>query len=133
MSDEQLDLFGGPRPPQEPRRSAPYQGHSSTSRRAAEAAERTMGACQRRVLIELAKADQSGLTDIELQERTGLGESTERPRRVELVRAGLVADSGETRIPKGRSRPCTVWVIADWDEAHRFIRGSFRAEKERRS
>lgn len=49
-----------------------------------------------------------GLTDEELQLTTGMNPSTERPRRVELVDAGVLCDSGNRR--KTRSgRAAVVW------------------------
>jgi hypothetical protein len=52
-----------------------------------------------------------GATDEEIQDILGMNPSTQRPRRVELVDAGLIRDSGATR--KTRSgRPAVVWVAA---------------------
>lgn len=50
-----------------------------------------------------------GLTDEELQHGIGLEGSTQRPRRVELLRAGLIKDSGRTRATAS-GRQATVWV-----------------------
>lgn len=81
---------------------------SRTSRAAAVAAEPSAGSQRARVLDAL-RAHPAGLTDHELQERLGLNPSTQRPRRIELVRAGLVVDSGEEReTPSGRR--AVVWV-----------------------
>jgi hypothetical protein len=113
---KQLGLFDAPvrasESPPEPRRSLPYQRYSETSRAAAESASRIAETGRRIVLTAIRRAGIQGLTDPEIQWRTGLSESTERPRRVELVRDGVVVDSGRARIPRGRNRACTVWVLA---------------------
>ncbi len=88
----------------------PFQKHSDTSREAARLATPNAGTYRRMVLEALRDATE-GLTDLELQERTGLEGSTERPRRIELVTAGVVRDSGTKRkTPSGRA--ATVWEIA---------------------
>jgi len=51
-----------------------------------------------------------GLTDEEGIDRTGLSPSTYRPRRVELWRANLAADSGRTRRVRSGKR-AVVWVM----------------------
>lgn len=50
-----------------------------------------------------------GATDEEAQDALGMGPSTQRPRRVELVGLGLVYDGGGTR-PTRSGRKATVWV-----------------------
>lgn len=50
-----------------------------------------------------------GATDEELQDLLQMNPNTERPRRVELVRMGLVRDSGLTRTTRS-GRKATVWV-----------------------
>jgi hypothetical protein len=52
-----------------------------------------------------------GLTDEEMQAKTGMNPSTQRPRRCELVEMGKVRDSGSTRRTKS-GRKAVVWVIA---------------------
>jgi hypothetical protein len=52
-----------------------------------------------------------GATDEEIQFVVGMNPSTQRPRRIELVRMGLVRDSGTTRLTRA-GRKATVWVIA---------------------
>jgi hypothetical protein len=52
-----------------------------------------------------------GLTDLELQEALKLDPSTERPRRGELVDAGLVQEARITRVHNGRK--WTVWRITE--------------------
>lgn len=71
------------------------------------------GSARVRVLEALLahRAGGGGLTDLELQETLKLDPSTERPRRGELVDAGLVQEARITRVHKGRK--WTVWRITE--------------------
>lgn len=85
----------------------PHQRHSETSRSAAEAA--AGGArSQRKAVFDLLKANEQGLTDEEIQRMLAMNPSTERPRRIELLYAGLVMDSGEVRRTLS-GRKAVVW------------------------
>jgi hypothetical protein len=89
---------------------APAQSHSETSRAAAESFDgNTLNALQRRVL-DLLRSTPGGLTDEEISNRLGMNPSTERPRRVELARRGLVVKAGTRKTASGRS--ADVWVVA---------------------
>jgi transcription initiation factor IIE alpha subunit len=85
----------------------PFQKHSETSR---QAARDVLAKPMREIVLEaLIHRGNRGATDDELQTALGMDPSTERPRRVELERAGLVIDSGERR--KTRSgREAVVWM-----------------------
>lgn len=97
------------------------QEHSETSKEAARSISReTRGELKMRVLSAIKKQGAvitngepwgtvGGLTDEEGIEVTGIPASTYRPRRVELVEAGWVRDSGTTRKTKSNRR-ATVWV-----------------------
>lgn len=88
---------------------APAQRHSPTSVAAAEQVKPIAETQRRLVLSILQMAGERGLTDDEIQAATGMNPSGARPRRIELVRAGLVRDSGRTR--KTRSgREAVVWT-----------------------
>lgn len=108
----QIDLF-------DPNRFEPkYVRGSETSMEAAIAAEPNAGTQRRRVLDVLrlstfpaVPAVISGLTDHEMQAILEMNPSTQRPRRVELVSAGLVKDSGNTRLTPSGKR-AVVWVAA---------------------
>lgn len=50
-----------------------------------------------KVFAAIQASAEEGLTDEEICYRLGMNPSTQRPRRIELERAGLVADSGLTR------------------------------------
>ena len=91
--------------------SAPFQPASETSREAAKAIEGS-GASLRAQLLAFLRLEASqgwdGWTDEELQRVLPMNPSTERPRRIELVRLGLVEDSGEKR-RTASGRLATVW------------------------
>lgn len=90
----------------------PYQRHSETSRAAAASQAGSRANIGRETVLEFLRGrGEQGATDDEIQGWTGLSESTERPRRVELVRAGLVVDAGEKR-KTSRGRLATVWRAA---------------------
>ena len=63
------------------------------------------------VLEEIRAWKDYGATDQELQDALNMDPSTERPRRVDLVKRGLVKDSGSTRLTRS-GRKATVWVAA---------------------
>lgn len=87
----------------------PAQMHSGPSLEASDAIRPKAGRLRERVLAHLRA--HGGATDDEIQAALDMPPSTQRPRRVELVRAGLVRDSGEKR--KTRSgRRAAVWVAA---------------------
>jgi transcription initiation factor IIE alpha subunit len=63
---------------------------------------------QRRVL-ELLQATPEGLTDEEMQTRLEMNPSTQRPRRIELARRGMVVEAGTRRTSSGRM--AVVWRV----------------------
>lgn len=82
---------------------APYVAGSITSQAAATWADasglvRTARAEVLRLLMDLGGA----YTDEQIAEALGMSPNTERPRRVELVRLGLVAPDGEALTRSGR-------------------------------
>jgi hypothetical protein len=96
-----LPLFA-PRPPS-------ARG-SVTSAAAADSLDgETLNAMQRRVL-QLLQATPGGLTDEEMQRRLDMNPSTQRPRRIELARRGLVVEAGTRRAASGRW--AVVWRAA---------------------
>ena len=88
---------------------APYQKHSDTSHRAAQEIESSLGALRTKVLQAIRSADSFGATDEELQAQLHMNPSTERPRRIELVKLGLVRDSQQRRLTRSRRR-AVIWV-----------------------
>ena len=86
---------------------APAVQSSRTSMQAADSlGPATLNALQRKVL-ELLAATPEGLTDEEMQKRLGMNPSTQRPRRIELARRGLVVEGGTRRTASGRM--AVVW------------------------
>lgn len=69
------------------------------------------GTQRRRVYDFIRRQAEHGATDEEIQEALRMGGNTERPRRVELVRDGLVVDSERRRTHGGR--PAIVWVAVE--------------------
>jgi predicted ArsR family transcriptional regulator len=89
---------------------APAVRGSQTSNDAADSLDApTLNAMQRRVL-ELLQATPEGLTDEEMQTRLGMNPSTQRPRRIELERRGLVVEAGTRKTASGRN--ASVWRVA---------------------
>jgi hypothetical protein len=92
----------------------PYQRHSDTSHAAAVSAQWNADTQRAKVYRSLSRAGFFGRTDHELQSILAMNPSTERPRRVELVKKGLVKDSGRRRLtPSGRK--AVVWVATKED------------------
>lgn len=93
---------------------APFQRHSDTSKAAAVDIAPDAGTLRGKV-YELIKAwtpRTGGLTDSEVQSMLEMNPSTQRPRRIELVQMGLVADSGQRRVLKSK-RTAVVWKAVD--------------------
>ena len=89
---------------------APSARGSVTSAMAADSlAPATLNAMQRRVL-ELLRDNPHGLTDEEQQAALEMNPSTQRPRRIELARRGLVVEAGTRKTASGRM--ATVWRVA---------------------
>jgi hypothetical protein len=85
---------------------APAQRKSATS--VAAAREITpAGNRLRAAVLEFLRGRPAGATDEEIQTGLGMNPSTQRPRRVELVDAGLVVAAGTRRTASGRK--ATVW------------------------
>lgn len=87
----------------------PPSVHGETSEAAAEAIKPHRVAQWRKIHDRLVLAGWDGLTDQEIQHATNLDPSTERPRRGELVDAGLIYDSGRKRRTLS-GRRAIVWV-----------------------
>ena len=89
----------------------PFQHHSETSRLAAESVCSIAKTLRERVFREIAARGPTGATDDEVQVTLAMNPSTQRPRRIELVAARRVQDSGVKR--KTRSgRLAVVWRAA---------------------
>jgi predicted ArsR family transcriptional regulator len=84
----------------------PYQAHSATSKEAAKSMAGKASTIRSKV-HELLKSE--SLTDEEIAIRLNLSGSTARPRRIELVQAGLVVQTGTRKTASGRS--AAVWSV----------------------
>jgi hypothetical protein len=81
-----------------------------TTRAAAAAVLPRSGTQRRKVydaILDAAERGYGGATDLELTRATGLGGNSVRPRRLELVEAGLVVDTGHRRTADGTAH--IVW------------------------
>lgn len=99
---------------------APYQPHSITSRDAARLIKPVAGTWRAKVLDYIRNNRDYGATDEEIQIGLALKTNSELPRRVELMDAGLIKDSGRTRINVSK-RDAVVWVATTEEEAKNFI------------
>jgi hypothetical protein len=90
------------------------QRQSKTSVAAALAAEPNKGTDGAKVLAMLRGVGSHGATDEQMQRSLRMNANTQRPRRVELVEAGLVLDSQRVR-KTTFGRMAVVWVAAEWE------------------
>lgn len=96
----------------------PAQRHSITSLEAAKLIKRQTNNLRAVVLKRILQCGQQGATDEELQMALNMNASTQRPRRIELVQAGLVIKSTFKR-PTASGRLAAVWqadplLLADY-------------------
>lgn len=89
-------------------------GARPTSVAAARAALPRSGTQRARILeavLDAHRRGAGGACDVELSRHLALGLNSVRPRRLELLEAGLVVDTGHTRQHDGRAH--TVWGPSD--------------------
>ena len=99
--------------------SAPYQRHSATSKAAAKAIEPVAGTQRGRMLAQIKEFGFFGMTDQDFSRICFLPGDSVRPRRGELLKAGLIVNSGRTRkTPKGRD--AVVWVAVEHQTKENF-------------
>jgi hypothetical protein len=89
--------------------SLPYVKGSGTSRAAAGSMRETARTQRAEVRAFLLGLWPKGATDQEIQDGLGMGGSSERPRRIELEKDGLVLRTNETR-KTGSGRAAAVYV-----------------------
>jgi len=86
------------------------KGDPLTSRIAAQAILALLPALQQAVYAYAYAQGPDGFTDDDMMDHFGSIRSTYRTRRSELTRAGLIMDTGRTRmLPTGRS--AIIWAI----------------------
>ncbi len=91
----------------------PYVGHSTTSERAAQQIAGKAGTLRWQVFSYIQA--NGPCSDNEIQSHLLMDASTQRPRRIELCKLGLVRDSGlQGKTRSGRA--CTLWVAANPSE-----------------
>ena len=100
----------------------PYQRHSPTSRASALRVAPGVSTLRLQVLTFIRESGTMGATDDEMQVTLSMDPSTQRPRRVELVRAGWVIDSGRKRATRS-GRAAVVWreKEANVGNGHTFV------------
>lgn len=95
---------------------APAHRHAGDTENAAAASASLVSGKTRRVVLKAfirrASEDGGGYTDEELAKATGLRHYTAAPRRGELVKLGLVVDSGIRR-PTTSGHNAIVWKFRD--------------------
>lgn len=84
---------------------------TATQLEAANLALPRSGTARAKLYDLIVEAGERGVTDEEAQWQLGMSANTQRPRRNELMRAGLIKDSGRTRQTRSGAR-ATVWVKA---------------------
>lgn len=95
MSERALPLF-----------DVPCQRASQTSLAAAVSIAPATPTLRAQVLAYIQKHPE-GLTDEEIQVGLGMNPSTQRPRRIELVKSGRLREAGSRKTMSGRK--ATVW------------------------
>lgn len=88
----------------------PPHSNETTSLDAAFSIEASAETLRSAVLVFIAWRASEGATDEEIQRAYGMSGNTERPRRRELVKAGLVEDSGARR-RTATGREAIVWRV----------------------
>ena len=92
------------------RQQAPSVRGSITSAAAADAMDAKTLTRLHRLVLDFLRARPDGATDEEIASGLGLNPSTERPRRIELARRGLVVEAGTRKTASKRT--ATVWRVA---------------------
>ena len=108
MNHYGIDESAGPLFAEPPR--APAVQSSPTSIAAADAIGASLNALQRSVVAFLRARGDHGATDEEIAVGLEMNPSTARPRRIELVRRGLVVEAGTRKAASGRY--ATAWRLA---------------------
>ena len=90
----------------------PYQAHSETSYDAAVEIQKSAQNLKTKVYEHIVKCGHRGATDEEIQQDLRMNPSTQRPRRVDLVKEDLVVNSGASRLTSS-NRKASVWIDAN--------------------
>jgi len=95
---------------------APHTPGSDTSKEAAEAIADVTGALRRRVYEHIISRGSEGTTDDAAEETLEMKHTTYTARRGELVKQGLVANSGKKGLTRS-GRRAVLWVAINSDNA----------------
>lgn len=90
------------------RLEAPAQRHSPTSVKAAEQIGPSLNTLRERVYRCILSC--GPITDEGISAATGMPGNTERPRRIELLKAGRICQQGTKQTASGRS--AAAWIVA---------------------
>jgi hypothetical protein len=93
-------------------RPAPYQRHSATSKAAAKALKPSKVEQDRALILSALKIISEGMTDDLIQSVTCLPGDSERPRRISLLKDGLICDSGRKALTRS-GKLAVVWVARE--------------------
>lgn len=88
--------------------TAPYVRHSPTSKAAAKGLKPSKVEQDRDLILYVLEGSSNGLTDDAIQEITDLSGDSERPRRISLLRDGLICDSGRKALTRS-GKMAVVW------------------------
>jgi hypothetical protein len=88
----------------------PYIRQSETSKAAAAAIGGASRTLRQAVLNFIRSRREHGACDFEIAEALVMSANTARPRRIELRNAGVIVDSGRTRLTRS-GRVAVVWVV----------------------
>lgn len=93
--------------------SLPFTGTSEATRATSQDAARKVSNCDadRRRLLAYIRDREHGATDDEMQQALGMAGDSQRPRRIELARAGCIEGrEGMTRATRA-GRPAVIWYF----------------------
>jgi hypothetical protein len=91
-----------------------FENGAWTSEHAREQAEQFKPQVRHEILAALHVREGLGATDQELERAIGRPGNTLRPGRVDLVKEGLVVDSGGWRFTEAK-KPAKVWILAIYE------------------
>tara|TARA_B100001989_G_scaffold252430_1_gene234438 strand:- start:2496 stop:3005 length:510 start_codon:yes stop_codon:yes gene_type:complete len=113
-----------------PNSSAPYTVGSETSKQAAIDIAEFMHALQKRVYDNIIKSGELGITDDAAEEALDMKHTTYTARRGELVKMGLVKDSGNRGTTRS-GKKAVRWCAIDPGNEIALIAQAKEAERER--
>lgn len=95
------------------RYTPPRQRHSETSTEAAKSIKPHISGLHTRILALLKQRGAHGATDEEMQDVLGMIANTQRPRRIELQKKGVIVQAPMRRKTK-KGRGANVWILKEY-------------------